>query len=112
MFLLVALTLRLAHRPVVIGNFLPVLFACIFISYLVPLIELYREQHKNVTVSISNIEELCMSKDKKTLRIKYFNGNRYAVKIIDMPDADDENQCVIEQLNEISNQFNQLQNGI
>jgi hypothetical protein len=74
----------------------------VIIPYFVILIGLYYEQHKNVSVLISNIEKLCVSKDKKTLRIEYFNGNRYSIKIIDMPDTEGENQHVVERLNEIN----------
>jgi multisubunit Na+/H+ antiporter MnhE subunit len=61
----------------------------------------YHMQHKNITISVSNIRKLCVNKDRKTLTIEYNDDNkRLKIKVVDMPDADRAKQYIINQLNE------------
>jgi hypothetical protein len=77
----------------------PVIFVFLFFA-----ITRYYEQHKkNVTVLISDIQELCISKDKKTMRLEYKDNDneRYRLKIVDMPDTNSARQNIVSQLNKI-----------
>jgi hypothetical protein len=62
----------------------------------------YYEQHKDVAMLISHIQNTSISKDKKTLHIEYNNGNYTKIKTVDMPDTNVERQYIIDKLNEIN----------
>lgn len=65
------------------------------------LIITYYEQHKNVTILISDILKLNISKNKKTLQVEYKDSKRIRIKTVDMPDADNARQDIIDQLSEM-----------
>jgi hypothetical protein len=79
-----------------------------FVVVMIFIIIIYYEQHKDVTILISNIQESEMNKDKKTLQIKYNDGKYAKAKTVDMPDTDAERRYIIDKLNEI-NIFNKKQ---
>jgi hypothetical protein len=57
----------------------------------------YYVQHKNISIPVSDVKKLYLSKNKKTLNIEYKRGK----KVVDMPDIDNESQDVIAQLNKM-----------
>jgi hypothetical protein len=59
----------------------------------------YYEQHKDVSILISDIRKLYVSRNRKTLRIVYKDGKFLRIKTVDLPDGD-ANQYIVNKLNE------------
>ncbi|MDR0756835.1 MAG: hypothetical protein LBF85_03210 [Tannerella sp.] len=70
---------------------------CLITPIFLFVIMTYYEQHKNVTILISDIRKLYVSRDGKILRIEYKENKRLRIKAVDMPDS---GQYIINKLKE------------
>jgi hypothetical protein len=93
----IVIIICLPNVPALIGAFVGSLIFQIFSAFTE-----YYGQYKDAAMLISHIQNTSISKDKKTLQIKYNKGKYTRIKTVDMPDADAERQYIIDKLNEIN----------